>query len=200
MILWTDLETTHLDPFADGASILEAAWVLTDNDLHELASASALIVPPGGPNDHDRLWASLDPFVQKMHRETGLWDVARKEGTPVYLVERQLTEWLASLGADRTTRYGGSGVAQFDVHWYRSHLPRAAAMLHPYQTIDVGQLRRAGEVLAGVGVQAFEATNPEPHRAMTDVRAALDQARLWRDLLSTVDPKYRLAQPSTAAV
>src|SRR5689334_21761572 len=77
-IVWLDLETTHNDPYAPHAAILEVGAIITRwaPDLPEIARASMLLRPAGGQPDHDMMWSRIHPVVRDMHTANGLWEAA----------------------------------------------------------------------------------------------------------------------------
>jgi oligoribonuclease (3'-5' exoribonuclease) len=181
--LWCDLETTGLEWDGPSAAILEAAFVLTTVDLVEVASASAVVSPPGASQDHDALWASMPEVVRQMHRDNGLWQEATRGGTPMLHVEPELLGWLDEHGAVAGSQVwlAGSGVAHFDRFWVQAHMPRLASRLDAYYTLDVGEVRRA---LHDAGVRLpGEPAQPKVHRAVPDVRYALELGRVQRAAL-----------------
>lgn len=83
MIVWTDIESTGLNPRKD--HLLEVAVVITDDELNEVA-LSSVVVQPIGALDVEKL--ELDPIVRKMHTDNKLF--ADVKATPLHRYEGEL--------------------------------------------------------------------------------------------------------------
>lgn len=173
--LWLDYETSGLDE--QTGIILEAACVLTDDSLNEVARTEALIACPPGYADPQE-W--VDPFVLKMHTESGLWAaraIAGDHMTTIGQFDELICRRLMSNTADRYTM-AGTGVGHFDLRWCKVHMPLTAGFLS-YWTMDVGNVRRFLHDICGI--QRSDDVGPVAHRAMSDVEQSLAFARTWRD-------------------
>lgn len=169
MICWFDYETTGL---LSHDVILEAAWILTDDDLRVVCERSVVV-------HQNSLWReTCEQVVADMHTRNGLWDeVAQAELTMTGLEAM----WLADLDAhtDGTLWIpAGSGVCHFDVEKTRQVLPRVFDRF-TYVVYDVGVVRRMWE-RAGVPTWRDQASevNQEAsrqHRALLDARCAITE-------------------------
>jgi oligoribonuclease len=167
--LWIDIETTGLDP--DTNVILEIAAVVTGEDLIEIESWHRVFSWLPAPDDK---WTA--PEVLAMHTVNGLW--AECERAPLQDGIDPLLEII-----DRTTWAEGRPIlAGSSVHFDRGFLvtefEEIAARLH-YRMHDVRTLTNAA-IDAGRVPPEAEGSN---HRAMADVRYALDRARWVRSIL-----------------
>lgn len=173
---WIDLETTGLDPHRD--SIIEIGCVLSDDQLTELGFWSSLVRPT--PDGQNRMMA-LDP-VLAMHTDSGLLaDLTTEPDVPTVLtVDRDLTEWLTTLGAeDGSLVLAGSGVGHFDRQFIRAQMPQLDRLL-TYWCVDVGVLRRTYR--AWIDGDLLPDRGPVEHRALPDAYRALDEAAAFRSV------------------
>ena len=184
-LLFTDLETTGLDPQLD--DIIEAGFILTTTDLTVVAELHQLIRPT--PAAVHRLLA--DDALLRMHGDNGLLTALgitdRRAPAeypngvrPVTAVQRDVIELLYRHGVRRgLVHIAGSGVAAFDKPFLARHLPLLHAHLH-YAPIDVGVLRRTW--LMWTGGDLVTANQDKTHRAMDDVRCHLAEAVAFRQV------------------
>lgn len=178
-LLWTDLETTGLEP---DARLLEVGAILTDWNLDELETAAELVahdVPPGD------LWERSHPTVRAMHDESGLWNDladAPEDALPLEEIDARLVDLLDRHGAE-TVALAGSGVGTFDRRLIDRDLPALSARL-VYWPIDAGVVRRFLGLVAEIPPPEIP-TEGRPHRALPDARRSLDEARAYRDLIRT---------------
>jgi len=168
--LWLDLECTGA---TDDHLIVEIGVALstTDPDLTEVASWESVVNYPGVD-----LRAMMDPVVVNMHTANGLLEALEKgEGGILGDVEAGLLAWLnGHVGHNTRVVLGGSGVSHFDRKFLKRYMPQLDRRLVHY-SLDVGCVRRLG-VIAGVRTQTEAGKD---HRALTDARVALAEARLF---------------------
>jgi oligoribonuclease len=169
-LLWCDLETTGL--FAENDMILEAAVVITDENLVELWSNQWVVYVPGVSA------AIRDPKVIEMHTKNGLIEACRSEATSVhsFMIEEQLVKVIKHECEGERPMLAGSSV-HFDRTFIRRHLPKVNELLH-YRHFDVSVLQTGAEMWAPEMV--FADGGPVAHRAMADVRHSLDKARHYK--------------------
>lgn len=172
-LLWLDLETTGTNP---DDQIIEIAACITHADApferiddehfhHVLAPVSPFVV---------------GDFVLRMHTGNGLWNEVMHAGsTTVRDVERQLVSYIGRHCGGSKVTLAGSGVARFDYVMLQRWMPKVANRL-TYYTFDTGVVRRW---LQACGQPVSERTSD--HRAWGDVRAALEQARIFSAKAST---------------
>lgn len=187
MICWFDYETTGLDPHDD---IVEAAWILTDDDLRVVCERSVVV------HVNVDVWREIcDPVVRNMHDRNGLWEESRSAELTMSGLEAM---WLADLDAHTDAHTdgslwipAGSGVCHFDVEKTRQALPRVFDKF-TYVVYDVGVVRRMWE-RAGAPTwrdQASEANQEasRQHRALLDARCAITE---WEYYEGRIEREFR---------
>ena len=182
-LLFTDLETTGLDPLQD--DIIEAGFILTTTDLTPVDLVRNLVRPT--PAAMARLLAS-DALV-RMHSANGLLTALGITGRqaparfpdnvlPVVAVERRVLDRLHRHGVGKgQVHMAGSGVAAFDKPFLARHMPELHAHLH-YAPIDVGVLRRTWQMWTGGDL--VTANQDKTHRALDDTRCHLAEATAFQ--------------------
>src|SRR6478672_7122555 len=188
-LLFTDLETTGLDPSRD--DIVEAAFLLTTTDLTVIRELRTLVRPSRPALD--RMLADDDLVL--MHTVNGLLPalgVTARRAPEVFPEEVRSPARAEGLVLDllHTHRVGagqvhlaGSGVAAFDKPFLARHMPRLHGRLH-YAPIDVGVLRRTWQMWTGADL--VTANQDKTHRALDDARCHLAQATAFRHAFAAV--------------
>lgn len=174
--MWIDLETTGLDP-ANGV-VLEFAVVLCEDARGD---NFAPVAQYAGAVHHDAAALDklpIDDFVKRMHDKNGLWADVAASTTTLADVDAFLAALAASLGGKpRGIVIAGSSV-HFDRAWIRQHMPAFDAWLS-HRVFDVTTLRRAVEAWG----PAVEWPKRDAHRALADVLATIQEARVARAAL-----------------
>ena len=191
-LLWTDLETTGLDP---EDHIIEAAFILTDARLNEVARYSTLVRPR--PSTFARLMSAPSP-VYEMHFSSGLIEElseADPEGLPTLAEIDETVRGLlrAHVPEGSTVHIAGGGVAQFDQSRVREHMPQTARMLH-YRPIDISVMA-TGYVIASGDAVTLAKSGAKAHRALADIEEDLEIARRAWALMSRMS-----GEPATGRI
>lgn len=209
MLVWTDLETTGLDP--DKCDTLEVAAIITDDKLNEVARFSSVIYWWGAESlsllevdsPESEFYAraasvNIDPVVAKMHTKNGLWkECARADAPARDDVDARFARFLAdySLDIEKYTKDGetktrvvraqlaGSTIS-FDRSFMASDLPLALAELH-YRNVDVSTLNELGRRFWPT-VYAARPKKGDAHRGMADIEESL---LVLRHYLANLEPK-----------
>jgi len=187
MIVWTDTETTGLDP--ERGDLLEVALVVTDDNLVEVA-ATSFVVQPFMPLGFAYWQEHLDPFIQDMHGKNGLLDaIERGEGVGLQEAVTLLFAWARTLDQRpyvgcfdlKKTPLAGSTVG-FDRAWLRRHMPMLES-LFSYRSIDVSSLTEIAKRWSPTIYEGRLKAKPEEiaHRALADVRESIAYLRYYRE-------------------
>lgn len=194
--IFLDLETTGLDTVHD--LILEVGVAIVDDQLEIVDERTYLF--PMSNLVQDKL-DRADLIVQEMHTENHLIAEMYKlqaEGNAMSYgfyrraLEAVLLDWFVMCGLEPgTCVLAGSGV-HFDRAFMKENMPRVEEFFH-YRNWDVSTLKRAVQAFA----PAFWFSNAifhaeSNHRALDDVRLAIEHTRLVREL-------FILGEPDTLA-
>jgi oligoribonuclease len=166
-LLWTDLETSGLDPQKE--VILEVAVRLAtiERPFDTASAVDAVIglaeIPP-----------NVDAYVLTMHEKNGLWAECKKSRLSVREVEDQILAFARNApgtSSDERTTLAGS-TAHFDLGFLRVHMPRLAAELS-HRIYDVSSVKL---FCRSLGMP--KPPKAEAHRAMADILESIDHAKL----------------------
>jgi len=201
MIAWIDLETTGLAAKRD--HILEAACVVTDDDLREAARFERVLhhVHAASLADVEDRGAAgartnIDPYVIEMHQKNGLWRESAASTQYVRATSHALAAFIAQhaarAGDGSRPQLGGSSV-HFDRSFLSEYMPEVERELH-HRHLDASVLNELARRTWPDVYEKRPRGDAEPaHRAMPDVLASIETARYYRTALApTTDLKARL--------
>lgn len=178
-LVWIDLEMTGLDPRKD--VILEIAVIVTDGTLETVIEGPDLVI--GATNDQ---LESMDAFVVDMHATSGLDELVKASSLTVKQAEEQVMEWLIQ----HVPEPGLAPLAGNSVHADRAfmfeHMSTLESYVH-YRNVDVSTVKE----LAKRWYPTYEGatkSNDNEHRAMSDIRASINELRQYRSALFLDEP------------
>jgi oligoribonuclease len=166
-LVWLDLETTGLDPFAPGAAILEIAIVITDCVFQQMAEPFHFCLKPSV----DLL--NLGPGVFDTHAKSGLFtdcSIVDPDTNSVENVDEWARNYIENQRATGSPLCGAS--VHFDRAWLRQHMPSVIGKLH-YRNFDVSTFKILAE-LRGIELPPKR----EVHRAIPDLEDAIALAKI----------------------
>lgn len=167
-LVWLDLEMTGLDVAED--VILQAAVVITNSDLVELAAKSWTIWQP------EEKLAKMTPFVRKMHEETGLLSKVRQSTTELGQAEGEALEIISAWCPYRAILCGNSVWQDrvfIDRYW-----PGLARYLH-YRLVDVSTLKVLARLWYGEAA-VYVKPDKGKHEAEVDIRNSIAELAHYR--------------------
>lgn len=171
MIIFGDLETTGNDVSSD--QILEVAFVVTDDYLN-VFETKEVVVRPITCLPLSKYVATLDPVVQKMHADTGLWQDVEEKGMRRHEAEDQLCKWLEFLTKFEQPPYTLAGNSVwFDYVIIRREMPKLAALLDR-RVIDVSSINQVARRWHRQVFDARPRAKGVKHRALVDAHESRD--------------------------
>lgn len=173
-LVWIDLEMTGLNAASD--HLLEIAAVITGADLKPIAEIERVVFQP------DDVLERMSARVRKLHTDNGLLEAVRASGVSRAEAERAVLATVARHCPPGEGILCGNSVYH-DWRFLVRHMPRLEQHLH-FRQIDVGTV----SVLVNAWYPRVEYDRaPTDHRAMSDVRASLDELRFYCKQAFAVD-------------
>jgi oligoribonuclease len=184
VFIWTDLETTGLDPEAD--EILAVGLIVTDDSFTEIARLERFVHVPAGW----KAMRDMSPFVLNMHTQSGLIERVADSRLELAGVEREACAFLDQhLGEPAEKITARPVMAGNSVHFDRSFLSRHCPELlrrFNYRLLDVSTLK----VLACATVPGAQAWNdsrePARHTPIADLEGSIAELAHWRQVLAVL--------------
>ena len=196
MLVWTDLETTGLDPVKD--IVLEVAVVVTDWDLKEIEHFTSLVITENParfiPHSHE---LANRPILRSAQDKRVIYDAHFDNGLVTELcaasdnadpfpslrhVQKQIVDFLNGVGVheglhmNERPPLAGSTIS-FDRSFLAEHMPDVLRLLH-YRNIDVSTIRElAYKWWPALGTPEKKGV----HRALDDIRESIDLLRFYRE-------------------
>lgn len=181
-LVWIDLEMTGLNAALD--HILEVAAVVTGPDLVPLDQVDMVIFQP------DEVLERMSDRVRRIHTDNNLLEEVRASKFMRADAERALLAMVSKHCPPGEGILSGSSVYH-DWRFLVKFMPRLEQHLH-FRQIDVGTIG----VLVSAWFPQVEIPRPKTnHRAMSDVRASLEEMRHYCQQAFKVD----LTKLATAA-
>lgn len=179
MLLWTDIETTGLDPQDD--LILEVGWLITDDQLNVIRPLRSAVIE----NSIKRVRSMCDEYVTKMHYNSGLFHAIEFYPTyPLGEVEQWIIEDIEAVSGSfldsgtEKPRFAGSSV-HYDKSFLTLRMPELAKRAH-YRIYDVTTIQQLFTSVGIVEGGSFEGTR---HRAADDIANSWMTAVDMRNML-----------------
>ena len=175
-LIWTDLEMSGLEPDQD--KVLEAAFIITDGNLREIAEA-----PPWVLHQPDSVLDNMDEWNTRTHTNSGLIGRCRASTLSEQDAEEQILAFLRQHVKPGESPMCGNSIGQ-DRRFMVRHLPQLEAFFH-YRNFDVSTFKIA------VHMYAPDAPTPQKsesrHQALDDIKDSIEEMRryvrlLWPDI------------------
>lgn len=175
MFLFTDVETTGLDPHK--GLLLEVAIVVTDNDLAELATHVEVIHHP-----LDVIVASgVDDYVMKMHTDNNLWNEVESATASIGTAEMMLLRFVKKYTEAKTVPMAGNTI-HFDRNWLKVYMPSLEAH-YSHRNVDfstVTELMKRWNNPVWETRPGGKQTDVPPHRSLADCRQSIAVAKHYK--------------------
>lgn len=168
-LIWIDLEMTGLDPDRD--RIIEIATIVTDKELHTLATGPVLAV-----HQSEDVLGGMDAWNVEHHTRSGLVERVRASGVDERQAEEATLEFLRRHVPERASPMCGNSICQDRRFLYR-YMPELEAYFH-YRHVDVSTFKElarrwAPDVAASV-------RKASAHEALADIEESIEELRHYR--------------------
>jgi oligoribonuclease len=170
-LVWIDLEMTGLD--AQNDVILQAAQIITDQDLNPLDEYACVIWQP------EAELQKMTPFVRDMHDQNGLIARVRNSLLDLAAAEKQLLERATAFCSYGAALCGNS--VGFDKRFLDHYMPGLARYLG-YRIVDVSSIKLLARLWYGE-TAVFDKPKQGAHDAMVDIQSSLAELRHYRKTL-----------------
>lgn len=171
-LIWTDLEMSGLNPDTD--TVLEAAFVITDGNLRELAESPSWVF-----RQPDSVLDNMDDWNRHTHGNSGLIARCRESELTLAAGEDEILRFLREHVRAGESPMCGNSIGQ-DRRFMARHLPRVEEFFH-YRNFDVSTFKIA------VYLYMTSALAPKKsesrHRALDDIKDSIEEMRRYARLL-----------------
>jgi|SRR5579863_6759620 len=167
--LFLDLETTGLNPKT--CRIIEIAAIITDDNFNPVDKFESLI--------YQNANVGWEEGALKMHKDSGLFESANKEGLLERDVEAKFAAFLSSKYLPKRKPFNLAGNS---VHFDRGFLLSQMPSLEKYLThrhLDVSSVRL---LMQASGIKSFN-DGRAAHRAMDDITNSINELLYYKKFL-----------------
>lgn len=169
-LLWIDMEMTGLSPDTD--RIIEAAIVVTDNDLRVVAEGPVVVV-----HQSDAVLDGMDNWNRATHAKSGLTERVRASTLDERAAELRLLEFVRTHVPKGASPMCGNSVCQ-DRRFMARAMPELEAWFH-YRNLDVSTLKEL--VKRWKPELAKGLTKHGKHEALADIMESIEELRYYRE-------------------
>jgi oligoribonuclease len=171
-LIWIDMEMTGLKPDQD--RIIEAAMVITDQELQVVAEGEVYVV-----HQTDSILDGMDSWNKGTHGRSGLIDKVKASKRSEVEVEAEMLNFLGRHVPPGASPMCGNSVCQ-DRRFLARYMPRLEAYFH-YRNLDVSTLKELARrwkpaVMAGFSKQG-------KHEALADIYESIEELKYYREHL-----------------
>jgi len=168
-LVWVDLELTGLDHHKD--QIIEIAVALSDLHCHDVVLGPDLVL-----NTSDHLLAEMTPYVQEMHRKSGLTDLVRASQVTLTQAEAIIAQFL-TINHVQSGVIAGSSV-HFDRKFLKIGMPGLfQGLIDPLAIFNVSSIK---EVSAAWYKHYSAPAKRLQHRSRDDILESIEEFRYYQ--------------------
>lgn len=180
--LFLDLETIGLNYKKEKYNfntILELAYILTDDKLNTIAENSYVI-----KQDIDELWTHINDNILRLHTNNNLLDDVKCSKLSMTDVETLVVSEVNKLPKNSRVILAGSTV-HFDKEVLRRDMPNLYNMLH-YRNLDVSSVREALQLVNKKFTDNQQKIKTYKHRAKDDIKETLVELKNYIKLFNRI--------------
>lgn len=167
-LIWIDLEMTGLDE--NNCRIIEAAMIITDLRLVELASFDTTIWQP------DSHLETMAPVVRDIHTKNGLLEKVRKSKISLAEAEHHIMEILTG-HVNFHCGYLAGNTIYMDRIFLRKYMPLVERYLH-YRMLDVSSFKIVAQ--SWFGAKGTAPKVQANHTALSDIQGSIDELKFYQ--------------------
>lgn len=168
-LIWIDLEMSGLDPERD--VILEAALLLTNNNLELIAKAPVLVI-----HQNDAVLEGMDEWNKTHHGRSGLIDRVRASSLNEKDAEAILLAFLKEHLPPNASPMCGNSICQ-DRRFLARYMPYLESYFH-YRNLDVSTIKELAKRWRPELLSGFKKENR--HEALADIYESIEELRYYR--------------------
>lgn len=173
LLVWMDLEMTSLTD-ATKDQIIEAAVILTDQDLNVVAEGPDLVI-----HADKAQFVGIPEDALALHTKSGIMEAAQDSTLSLKDAEGQILSFLAEHVAPQSAPLCGNSI-HVDRHFLRHQMPSVEDYLF-YRCIDVSTIKElAKRWKPAVYEEARSRKGESAHRAKDDILASIAELRFYR--------------------
>lgn len=165
--VWLDMEMTGLDE--NHCAIIQAAMVITDPGLNEIASTDIAIWQP------ESVLSNMVPVVRDMHTKNGLLRRVRASSTSLGEASDQLMSILSEHVAYKRGFLAGNSI-YMDRKFLQRYMPAVENYVH-YRQIDVSSIK----IVCMEWYKQRAPKKPSTHTALEDIRQSIEELKYFKD-------------------
>ncbi|MFN0164393.1 MAG: oligoribonuclease [Burkholderiales bacterium] len=169
-LLWVDMEMTGLSPDTD--RIIEAAIVVTDNELRVVAEGPVVVV-----HQSDAVLGGMDNWNKATHAKSGLIERVRASTLDERAAELSLLDFVRAHVPKGVSPMCGNSVCQ-DRRFMARTMPELEAWFH-YRNLDVSTLKEL--VKRWKPELAKGLTKHGKHEALADIMESIEELKYYRE-------------------
>ena len=178
MFIFTDIETTGLDVYAD--DILALGIIITRDDFTEVARREWIL-----KLERDII-EDLSPKVVEMHEASGLFTSCRQSRLSAEDVESQAIAFIKEYCPEAAPMAGNS--IHFDRAFLKVCMPELEKAYH-YRNFDVSTLRLLCHATVP-GAKDWKSSRHKAHTPIADLENSLEELAHWRRVLVNSPRSY----------
>lgn len=170
MFIFTDIETTGLDPHND--DILALGIIITRDDFTEVVRNEWFL-------KLERDVSGLDPKVVEMHTSSGLLERCQNSEWLIHDVQEDAVTFIKGYCPEPAPMAGNS--IHFDRAFLKVRMPKLEKTYH-YRNFDVSTIRMLCHATVD-GAKDWRSARPKAHTPIADLENSLEELDVWRDAL-----------------
>ncbi len=173
-LIWLDLEMTGLSPIDN--VIIEAAVIITDNDLNILAESPSYAI-----SQPEEELNKMDKWNNSTHTKSGLIDRVKQSTYTIKQVEDEILHLIKQFTYKNKSPLCGNTIHQ-DRKFIARYMPNFEGYLH-YRNLDISTLKELAKRWYPGIYSSF--TKHNKHQALADIHESINELKHYREHMFT---------------